>query len=57
MGTFEKYLVNTLERISADKPINWDLWFLRMKVYMRLIQAGMRPVVARRVMSVYLVVN
>jgi len=57
MGTFEKYMVNTLEKISENKPINWDLWFLRMQVYLKLIQAGMKPATAQKVMNVYMVVN
>lgn len=57
MGKFENYMVSTLKRISADKPIDWDLWFLRFDVYMKLIVAGMRPVAARKVMNVYIVLN
>lgn len=54
MGKFEKYIVNTLKRISKDKPIDWDLWFLRMNVYLRLIRSGIRPVAARKVMNFYI---
>lgn len=51
---FEEYLKKTVQQICEDQPIDRVLFETRIRVFLGLVDKGVKPARARRIMDLYL---
>lgn len=54
---FEKYFESAIRKIAGKEPIDEETFEERLNVYLQLINNGMRPATAKKVMDIYMEPN